>query len=143
MCTGFASRSSSHSPHLSAQVVGGVVRDSASGEPAPGVLVALVERSSGARRVALTDEEGRFTVASSGAGSYTLETKRVGVRPSQTPEFSLGPGEARDVSRYIVCNVPPGRYRFALENEAGEMAQTDIVVGAEEIILRALTMRRL
>jgi hypothetical protein len=83
---------------LPAQVVRGVVRDSASGQPAAGVLVALVQRASGERRTVLTDEEGRFAVAASGAGSYALETKRIGVRPTLWPEFTLGVGEARDVS---------------------------------------------
>jgi Carboxypeptidase regulatory-like domain len=83
---------------LPAQVVRGVVRDSASREPAAGVLVALVQRASGERRTVLTDEQGRFTIAAPGAGSYALETKRIGVRPALSPEFSLGAGEAREVS---------------------------------------------
>jgi hypothetical protein len=83
---------------LSAQVVRGVVRDSASREPAAGVLVALLQRASGERRTVLTDEEGRFAIAAPGVGRYALETKRIGVRPALSPEFSLGAGEAREVS---------------------------------------------
>ncbi len=88
---------------LPAQVVRGVVRDSASGEPAAGVLVALVHRASGDRRTVLTDEEGRFSVAAPSAGKYTLETKRIGVRPQLSAEFTLGAGEAREIS----VNVAP------------------------------------
>jgi hypothetical protein len=83
---------------LSAQLVRGFVRDSASGEPVVGVLVALVQRPSGDRRVVLTDDEGRFTVAAPGAGSYALETKRIGVRPVLSPVFTLAAGEARELS---------------------------------------------
>jgi protocatechuate 3,4-dioxygenase beta subunit len=86
---------------LSAQVVRGVVRDSASGDPAAGVLVALLQRGTGERRTVLTDEEGRFTIAAPGPGSYSLETKRIGVRPVVSPEFTLGAGEARELSTTV------------------------------------------
>jgi hypothetical protein len=97
---------------LPAQVVRGIVRDSASGEPASGVLVALVQRSSGIRRTVLTDEAGRFTVGAPGPGSYALETKRIGVRPQLTPEFALAGGEAREVSLTVapvVARLEPVR----------------------------------
>jgi hypothetical protein len=83
---------------LSAQVVRGVVRDSATGDPAAGVLVALIQGGSGERRIVLTDEAGRFTVAAPGAGTYSLETKRIGVRPMLSPGFMLATGEAREIS---------------------------------------------
>jgi protocatechuate 3,4-dioxygenase beta subunit len=83
---------------LSAQVVRGVVRDSVSGGPAAGVLVALLQRGTGERRTVLSDEEGRFTIAAPGAGSYSVETKRIGVRPLLSPEFTLSAGEARELS---------------------------------------------
>jgi hypothetical protein len=86
---------------LSAQVVRGIVRDSLSGEPASGVLVALVQRASDVRRTVLTDAGGRFTLAAPGAGSYTLEIKRIGVRPVLTPDFTLGEGEAREISATV------------------------------------------
>jgi len=83
---------------LPAQVVRGIVRDSASGDPAAGVLVALVQSASGERRTVLTDEEGRFTIAAPGPGSYSLETKRIGVRSVLSPAFTLTAGEARELS---------------------------------------------
>jgi hypothetical protein len=83
---------------LPAQVVRGIVRDSASGEPAPGVLVALGRRAAGERRTVLTDEEGRFTIAAPAPGNYSLETKRIGVRPVLSAEFTLSAGEARELS---------------------------------------------
>jgi hypothetical protein len=86
---------------LSGQVVRGTVRDSASGEPVAGVLVALVQRPSTARRTVLTDEGGRFTVAAPGAGSYALEIKRIGVRRVLMPEFTLREGEAREMSATV------------------------------------------
>lgn len=86
---------------LSAQVVRGVVRDSASGEGTSGVLVTLVERASGTRRTVLTDEAGRFTIGAPRAGAYTLEVKRIGVRPSVLPEFVLADGEARELTATV------------------------------------------
>jgi hypothetical protein len=83
---------------LSAQVVRGVVRDSASGAPASGVLVTLVQSTSGARRTVLSDETGRFTIGAPGRGTYALEVKRIGVRPDVSPEFTLSDGEAREIA---------------------------------------------
>jgi hypothetical protein len=91
---------------LPAQVVRGVVRDSASGAPAAGVLVALIDARSGGRRTVLTDEAGRFTVAAPDGGTFTLETKRIGVRPALTPPFSLAAGETREFTVGVAAVVP-------------------------------------
>jgi hypothetical protein len=88
---------------LSAQVVRGLVRDSASGAPAAGVLVALIDGTSGERRTVLTDESGQFTIAAARAGSFTLETKRIGVRPVLTPQFSLAAGETRQFDMAVAA----------------------------------------
>src|SRR3712207_7026349 len=47
-----------------------------------------------------------FSVAAAGAGSFTLETKRIGVRPALSPRFSLGAGETRDVDVTVAAVVP-------------------------------------
>jgi hypothetical protein len=86
---------------LPGQVVRGIVRDSASGEPVSGALVTLVRRPSGERRTVLTDEGGRFTIGAPGAGTYVLETKRIGVRPLLTPTFTLAEGEARELATAV------------------------------------------
>jgi hypothetical protein len=86
---------------LLGQVVRGVVRDSANGEPVSGVLVALVQRPSGERRTVLSDEGGRFTIAAPGAGRYVLETKRIGVQPRLSAEFSLSDGESRELATAV------------------------------------------
>jgi hypothetical protein len=91
---------------LPAQVVRGIVRDSASGAPAAGVLVALVNVSSGDRRTVLTDESGQFSVAAGGPGNFTLETKRIGVRPALTPLFTLSAGETRQIDVNIAAVIP-------------------------------------
>jgi hypothetical protein len=101
---------------LPAQVVHGIVRDSASGAPAAGVLVSLVDPASGSRRVVLTDEDGRFTVAAPGAGRYALEAKRIGVRPQVTAPFELAAGEARDLS----LTVAPVVARLAAVRVSGK-----------------------
>ena len=91
---------------LAAQMVRGVVRDSANGGPAAGVLVALIDAASGERRTVLTDESGQFTVAAARPGAFTLEAKRIGVRPVLTPRFSLAAGETRDVAVAVSAVVP-------------------------------------
>jgi hypothetical protein len=91
---------------LAAQVVRGVVRDSVSGAPAAGVLVALVDAGSGARRTVLTDATGHFSVAAGGAGRFTLETKRIGVRPVLMPTFALAAGETRELDVSVAAVVP-------------------------------------
>ena len=91
---------------LSAQLVRGVVRDSASGGPAVGVLVALVDAAAGQRRTVLTDESGEFTIAAAGAGNFTLEAKRIGVRPAMTPTFALAAGETRELEIAVSSVVP-------------------------------------
>jgi hypothetical protein len=44
--------------------------------------------------------------------------------------------------RYLICDVPPGRYRLTLEREAGEQATTEVVVVAGELVMREVTLRR-
>ncbi len=86
---------------LSAQVVRGVVRDSASGQPASGVLVALVQQASGTRRTVLTDGAGRFMIGAPGSGTYSLEVKRIGVHPTTSAAFTLVEGEAREIETTV------------------------------------------
>ena len=91
---------------LAAQVVRGVVRESASGRPAAGVLVALVDATSAERRTVLTDETGQFSIAAPRAGTFTIETKRIGVRPALTPSFSLAAGQTREIDVSVAAVVP-------------------------------------
>jgi hypothetical protein len=91
---------------LRAQVVRGVVRDSTSGAPAGGVLVTLIDAASGERRTVLTDETGRFSVAAAGAGTFAVETKRIGVRPAVSSRFALAAGETREIDLTVAAVIP-------------------------------------
>jgi hypothetical protein len=91
---------------LTAQVAKGVVQDSVSGAPASGVLVALVDAVTAERRTVLTDPTGQFSVAAAGAGRFTLEIKRIGVRPVVTPPFALAAGETREFTVRVAAVVP-------------------------------------
>lgn len=91
---------------LGAQVVRGVVRDSATGVPLPGVIVALdeavaqLDTEASLRRASLvlavlTDERGEFAVRAGFAGRFVLSAKRVGMRRFVSPSFTLASGEQR------------------------------------------------
>lgn len=91
---------------LGAQLVRGVVRDSATGAPIPGVIVSLDEAvaqldTEGSLRRAslvlavLTDERGEFAVRAGFAGRFVVSAKRVGMRRFVSPAFTLGIGEQR------------------------------------------------
>jgi hypothetical protein len=91
---------------LGAQLVRGVVRDSATGAPIPGVIVSLdeavaqLDTEASLRRASLvlavlTDERGEFAVRAGFAGRFVLSAKRVGMRRFVSPAFTLGVGEQR------------------------------------------------
>lgn len=89
---------------IAAQVVRGVVRDSVTGAPMAGVIVALDEAvaqldTDGSLRRAslvlavLTDERGAFSVQSGLAGRFVLTAKRVGSRRFVSRPFDLAVGQ--------------------------------------------------
>lgn len=91
---------------LGAQVVRGVVRDSATGAPLPAVIVSLDEAVAGVDTAAslrraslvlatLTNERGEFFVRAGSAGRFVLSAKRVGMRRFVSRAFSLSNGEQR------------------------------------------------
>ncbi|MGQ0649211.1 MAG: carboxypeptidase regulatory-like domain-containing protein [Gemmatimonadaceae bacterium] len=88
-----------------AQVVRGVVRDSATQTPIPGVVVSLDEavarldtegslRRASLALVVLTDEQGAFAVRAGAAGRYVLSAKRVGRKRFESTAFQLNAGES-------------------------------------------------
>lgn len=93
---------------LGAQVVRGVVRDSATGAPLPAVIVSLddavagVDTAASLRRASLvlatlTNEQGEFSVRAGSAGRFVLSAKRVGMRRFVSPPFTLAVGEQRRI----------------------------------------------
>ncbi|MCR4339273.1 MAG: SusC/RagA family TonB-linked outer membrane protein [Gemmatimonadaceae bacterium] len=82
------------SPLASAQAqagpgrVTGVVSDSGTGRPVPEVLVTLVGTRFGAR----TDNTGRYAINGVPAGTYRLEARRLGYRPTTIPNVGVESG---------------------------------------------------
>jgi hypothetical protein len=63
-----------------------------------GAVLTLIPQDSTAgvtRRAAISGEDGRYAIAAPGAGSYVLETKRIGVRRVISHPFALAADEAR------------------------------------------------
>ncbi|MCC6317936.1 MAG: carboxypeptidase regulatory-like domain-containing protein [Gemmatimonadaceae bacterium] len=127
---------------LGAQVVRGVVRDTRSGAPIPGVLVSLevvadtaagdAEGQASLARSVLSDDHGEYTVRAGTAGRWIVSARRVGLRRWVSAPFDLGTGETRRlditlaaidftatlpvvaVSGVTACDVEPGdRERIA------------------------------
>jgi len=73
---------------VGAQGIVGVVRDSASAAPLPGVLVSVLGLDGERIRGVLTDDAGRFAVELP-LGRYQLRAERIGLRPVTTERFDL------------------------------------------------------
>lgn len=91
-------------PLAHAQVVRGVVRDSATGAPLPGVVVALDEadgplladeslRRSSLVLAVLTNDRGEYALRAARTGRYRLSAKQVGSRRFVSAAFALAVGE--------------------------------------------------
>jgi hypothetical protein len=79
-----------------AQTVRGVVEDDAA-RPVAGVLVALIPASGGAAAAgALTDAQGRFSLAAPAPGRWTVRAERVGYRAASAA-VELAEGQAAEV----------------------------------------------
>lgn len=78
-----------------AQVVTGVLVDSASGMPVNGAIVALLDSLSTQHGGAFTDAQGRFELRAPSSGAWRVRAERVGYRSTTTPLFSLSAGGSR------------------------------------------------
>ena len=78
-----------------AQAVRGVVVD-ATDRPVPGVVVFMVDSTSGVIARALSNERGEFRVAAARAGTYRLRTMRIGYRPTTSDPIILLLGGERE-----------------------------------------------
>src|SRR5688500_16149236 len=77
-----------------AQVVRGELVERGTGRPISGAMVVLLD--GGARvRAAMTAQDGRFTLAAPGPGTYTLRADRVGFASTVSAPLTLGAGEER------------------------------------------------
>ncbi|MEO7646633.1 MAG: SusC/RagA family TonB-linked outer membrane protein [Gemmatimonadaceae bacterium] len=66
--------------------VTGTVSDSGTGRPVPEVLVSVVGTRFGAR----TDNAGRYTISGVPGGTYRIEARRLGYRPTTVPNVTVG-----------------------------------------------------
>lgn len=88
-----------------AQVVRGVVVDSVTGRPVPGVVVVLVD-GGGKRVVAvIAGDDGRYAVRTTSPGQYGLRAERIGFRAAAPRPVALRAGETVEVR--LVTNPLP------------------------------------
>ena len=78
-----------------AQVVTGVLVDSASGVPVNGAIVALLDSMTRQYGGTFTDAQGRFELRAPSAGAWRVRAERVGYRSTMSPLFSLAAGGSR------------------------------------------------
>ena len=85
---------------LAAQVIRGAVTEVATNTPLAGVVLSVLDAQGATVLQALSDEKGAFEIRLPGAGTYSLDVKRIGVRRVQLRQFAVASGETRrlDVS---------------------------------------------
>ncbi len=79
----------------------GTVTDSISGRPVGNVQVSVV----GTRRGAATDETGRYAINLVPAGTYSVETRRLGYRPAVATGVSVTDGATATVDFALAANA--------------------------------------
>ena len=80
---------------LRAQVVRGAVTERGSGSPLSGVVLSILDDQGRVAASALSNAEGFFDVRLPGAGRFTLEAKRIGLRKAQFAPFTIAAGDVR------------------------------------------------
>lgn len=83
---------------LDAQIVRGRVTERGSGATVGGVVVSIIDAATRAPTAStLSDAQGHYALRASGAGSYRIEAKRIGVRRFLSDAITLATGETREV----------------------------------------------
>ena len=77
----------------SAQVVGGVVVDDASGRAMPGTVVVLLDSAGKRLAGVLADESGRYAIRITTPGRYAVRAERIGYRSDAPTSVTLKVGE--------------------------------------------------
>lgn len=77
-------------PAAQAQVITGLVRDSATAEPLPGVVVVVQDKKGKVLRQGRTGADGRFFMDSLRAKEIRFVVRKVGTQPSATPVYEVG-----------------------------------------------------
>jgi hypothetical protein len=78
---------------LAAQVIRGIVTDRANNSPVSGVLMSVLDGRDSLVVQTLTDEQGAFELRLPAAGNFSIDVKRIGVRRSRVPSFTVGEGQ--------------------------------------------------
>jgi hypothetical protein len=86
---------------LGAQVVRGVVTDRATHAPLDGVLLSVLDTRDSVIVQALSNDTGGFEIRLPGAGTYSIEVKRIGVRRARVGPISLTAGETRQLDMTV------------------------------------------
>ena len=82
---------------LGAQIVRGVVAERETATPLPGVVLAILDSAGATVLQALSDDKGAFEIRLPGAGTYSIDAKRIGVKRVLTTPFAIAAGETRRV----------------------------------------------
>lgn len=82
---------------LGGQIIRGVVTERASPTPVAGVLLTVIDAKGASVGQALSDDRGAFEIRLPGAGTYSLDAKRIGVKRLTIPPFTVAAGETRRV----------------------------------------------
>jgi len=80
---------------VAAQVVRGVVTERATTTRLDGVLLSVVDARDSIVVQALSNDGGGFEIRLPGAGTYTLDVKRIGVRHVRLTPFTIADGETK------------------------------------------------
>ena len=85
---------------IGAQVIRGTVTDRPTKAPLAGVLLSVISGTDSVVVQALSSENGTFEILLTTPGTYSLESKRIGVRKTRLAPFTIAAGETRliDVS---------------------------------------------
>lgn len=83
---------------LISQVVRGQVTNRTSGLPVGGGFVVLLDSTGVETARALSDAQGRFVLSAPAAGTYRLQSKRIGFRPSVSAPIALEAHQTREYS---------------------------------------------
>ncbi len=83
-------------PALSAQAVGGWLREEGTGRPIEGAVVVLLDEAGVQRAGTLTDAGGRFSLRAPAPGRYRLRAERIGFRSTLSPPLALAAGQTAE-----------------------------------------------
>ncbi len=111
---------------LHAQAVRGRLVDKANGFPIGGAFVVLLDESGREVGRALTGNNGTFLLTAPAAGTYRLQSKRIGFRVSESPPFALADSQTlgyRLEVEAVPARLPPvvveGRPQCGTRGEEG------------------------